>query len=182
MKEAQKEKRKTPKRSPAARSGDAIGVSMKDGQSHDEILRVMKARVNPLDAGPEVLTVRTTWKDEILLVLKKGGDVLAFEQAHDRAVGEKTEVRSLVSKRSLEIRDLDETVAKEEVVVALCIAMGKPDLGDPCKLYKRFDSLQAAAVQMAEADAQSLLRLKKLRVGWLNCCNREHAEVVRCCR
>ena len=46
-----------------------------------------------------------TRKDEILLVLKKWGDFLAFEKALDQAVGEKTEVKSLVSKKSLEIRD-----------------------------------------------------------------------------
>ena len=62
----------TSKRSPAARSGDAIGVSTEDRQSYAVILKVVKARVNPLDAGLEVLSVRSTRKDEILLVLKTG--------------------------------------------------------------------------------------------------------------
>ena len=44
----------------------------------------------------------------------------------------------MVSKRPLEVRDLDETVTREEVLAALCIALGKPDLGDQCRLYKRF--------------------------------------------
>ena len=50
-------------------------------------------------------------------------------------VGEKAEDESLVPKRSLEVRDLDETVTRDEVVTALCIALGKPDLGDQCRLY-----------------------------------------------
>ena len=53
---------------------------------------------------------------------------MAFEKAHDRAVGDKVDVRSLVSKRTLEVRDLDETVTREKDVAALCIALGKPDL------------------------------------------------------
>ena len=53
-------------------------------------------------------------------------------------IGEKAEVKYFFSKRSLEDRDLDETVTREEVVAALCIALGKPDLGDQCRLYKRF--------------------------------------------
>ena len=55
---------------------------------------------------------------EILLVLKNGGDVSAFEKALDQAVGEKANVKFLVSKRTLEVRDLDETTTREEVVAA----------------------------------------------------------------
>ena len=47
----------------------------------------------------------------------------------------------MVSKRSLEVRDLDETVTRKEVVAALCNALGKPDLGDQCRLYKRFSGV-----------------------------------------
>ena len=53
--------------------------------------------------------------------MKKGGDVSACEKALDQAVGQRADVKSLVSKRSLEVRDLDKTVTREEVVVALCI-------------------------------------------------------------
>ena len=59
--------------------------------------------------------------------------------------------------RSPEIRDLDETMTNEEVVVALCIALVKSDLEDTCRLYKRFAGVPTATVQLAEAEAQSLL-------------------------
>ena len=65
----------TPKRSSPARSGDAIKVSAKDGQSYADILKEMKAKVDPRKAGLEVLSIRRTRKEEVLLVLKKGGDV-----------------------------------------------------------------------------------------------------------
>ena len=125
-----KTKGKLPRRSSAARSGDAIRVSAKDGESYADILKAMKVKVIPQNAGAEVLSIRRTRREEILLVLKKGGDVSTFEKVLDQAVGEKAEVKSLVSKRSLEVRDLDETVTREEVVAVLCIALGKPDLGD----------------------------------------------------
>ena len=88
----------------------------------------------------------------------------------------------MVSKRTLEVRDLDETVTREEVVAALCIALGNPDLGDQCRLYKRFGGVQTAVVCLTKVDARSLLGLGKLRVGWLNCRIREHVEVSRCFR
>ena len=88
----------------------------------------------------------------------------------------------MVSKRSLEVSDLNETITREDVVAALCIALGKPDLGDQCRLYKRFDGVQTAVVCLTEADARSLLELGKLRVGWVNCHIREHVKFARCFR
>ena len=177
-----KAKGKLPRRSPTARLGDAIRVSAKDGDSYAEILKAMKAKVNPKNSGAEVLSIRRTRREEILLVLKKGDDVSAFEKALDQAVGEKANVKSLVSKRTLEVRDLDETVTREEVGAALCIALGKPDLGDQCRLYKRFGGVQTAVVSLTEVEARSLLGLGKLRVGWVNCRIREHVEVAQCFR
>ena len=80
----------------------------------------------------------------------------------------------MVSKRSLEVRELDETVTREEVVSAPCIALDKPDVGDECRLYKRFGGVQTMVVRLAEADARSLLEVGKLRVGRVNCRIREH--------
>ena len=157
-------------------------MSAKDGESYAEILKAMKVKVNPQNSGAEVLSIRRTRKEEILLVLKKGGDVSAFEKALDQAVGQRAEVKSLVSKRSVEIRDLDETITRQDVVAALCVALGKPDLGHQCRLYKRFGGVQTAVVCLTEADAQSLLGLGKLGVGCVNCRIREHVEVARCFR
>ena len=64
----------------------------------------------------------------------------------------------------------------------LCIALDKPDLGDQCRLYKRFGGVQTAVVRLTEADARSLLGLGRLKVGWVNCRIREHVEVARCFR
>ena len=57
------------------------------------------------------------------MVLKKGGDVSAFEKELERVVWDKADVRSLVSKRSFGVRHLDETVTREEVVAAVCITL-----------------------------------------------------------
>ena len=73
VQEAQgKNDKSTPKRSSPARSGDAIKVSARDGQSYADILKEMKAKVDPRKAGLEVQSIRRTRKEEVLLVLKKG--------------------------------------------------------------------------------------------------------------
>ena len=116
----------------------AIKVSAKEGQSCADILKDMKAKVDPWKSGLEVLSIRRTRKEEVLLVLKKGGDVSAYRKELDLAVGKRAQVSALVSTRSLEIRDLDETVEKEEVVDALCLALGRPAFDGSCRLFTRF--------------------------------------------
>ena len=170
------------KRSTPARSGDAIRASARDGQSYADILREMKAKVDPRKAGLEVLPIRGTWKEEVLLVLKKGGDVSAFHKELDRAVRERAEISALVSARSLEIRGLDETVDKEEVLSAPCLALGRPALDGSCRLFARFGGVKTTVIRLAEADATRLLDLGKIRIGCVTCRIREHAEVARCFR
>ena len=100
----------------------------------------------------------------------------------NRVVGDKADVRPLASKRTLEAKDLDKTDTREEVVAALCTVLGKPELEDQCRLYKRFGGVQTAVVRLTEAGARSLRGLAKLRVGWVNCRIREHIEVAQCFR
>ena len=126
------------KRSLHSRSGDAIKVSARDGQSYADILREMKAKVDPRRAGLEVLSIRRTKKEEVLLVFKKGGNVSAFREELGRAVGERAETSALVSTRSLGIKGLHETVEKEEVVPVLYLALGRPVLDGFCRLFTRF--------------------------------------------
>ena len=115
------QKVKIQQRSPAARSGDAIRVSAKDGESYAEILKAMKAKVDPQSSGAGALSVRRSRMEEILLVLKEWGDIPAFEKRLDQVVGQRADVKFFFSKRSLEVRDLDETVTREEVASALCM-------------------------------------------------------------
>ena len=99
------------------------------------------------------------------MVLKKRGDVSAFRMELDLAVGERAQISALVSSRSLKIRDLDETVEKEKVVSALCLALGRAELEGSCRLFTRFGGVKTAVIRLAEVDAARLLHLGKLRIG-----------------
>ena len=96
--------------------------------------------------------------------------------------GKVAQISALVSTRSLEIRDLDETVEKEEVVSALCLALGRPAFEASCRLFTRFGGVKTAVIRLAEADAARLLQLGKLSTGWVEYRIREHVEVARCFR
>ena len=148
-----------------ARSGDAIKLSARDGQSYADILREMKMKVDPWRAGLEVLSIRRSRKEEVLLGLKKGRNILAFREELDQLVRERAEISALVSTRSLEIRDLDETVEKEEVLSVLCLALGRPVLDESCRFFTRFGGVKTSVLWLAEADATRLLQLGKVKIG-----------------
>ena len=73
----------------------------------------MKVKVDPWRAGLEVLFIWRTREEEVLLFLKKGGEVSAFREELDQAVGQRAEILALVLTRSFEIRDLNETIENE---------------------------------------------------------------------
>ena len=93
---------------------------------------------------------------------------------------ENAEISARVSTRSLEIRDLNETVEKEEVVPVLCLALGIPVLYGSCRLFTSFGGVKTAVIRLDEADAARLLQLCKVRIGCVSCRINEHAEVARC--
>ena len=97
----------------------------------------MKKGVNPTTTSTEVLSIRRTKKEEILIVLKKEQDNNAFSQALTKVIGSKTEVKPLISRESLEIRDLDEATTEEETIAAVRAKLAKEDLEVPCKLFTK---------------------------------------------
>ena len=97
-----------------------------------------------------------------------------------KAFGEKASVSALVSKRSIEIRDFDETVEKKEVMVWHGMALGRPAFIGSCRLFTRFSGVKIAVIQLTEADAAHLLQLGEMRIGCVECRIREHPGVARC--
>ena len=90
----------------------------------------------------------------------------------------RAEISARVSTRSLEIRDLNETVEKEEVVSVFCLALGRSVLDGFCRLFTRFGGVKTAVIRLVEADATHLLQLAKIKIWWVECRIREHAEVA----
>ena len=91
-------------------------------------------------------------------------------------------ISALVSTRSLEIRNLDGNVEKEEVVSVLWLALGRPVLDGSYRLFTRFRGMKTVVIRLAEAHAARLLQLAKVRIGWVACRIREHAQVAPCFR
>ena len=80
---------------------------------------------------------------------QKGGRRFSLPRTLGQAFSEKAIVKALVSEKSLQIMDLEETVEKEEVIAILSGALVKPDLDGPCWLYTRFGGVRTTVVRRA---------------------------------
>ena len=69
------------------RPGDVIRVSTRNGQSYADCVKEMKANVNPIDAGLEILTIQRSRKGEVLLVPKKRAVFLPLKRRLARQSG-----------------------------------------------------------------------------------------------
>ena len=90
------------KRSMPARSGDAIKVSAKDDQSYANIFKEMMAKVDLRTAGLELLSIRRTRKEEVLL----SGRALEVER-------QELKFLQLNLRRGKDVQDLQMHTARE---------------------------------------------------------------------
>ena len=67
-------------------------------------------------------------------------------------------------------------------VTLVCLGLGRPALDGSWRFFTRFGGVKTTVIRLAEEDAARLLQLVKVKIGWVACRIREHAEVARCFR
>lgn len=163
---------------------DAVVIAPGPGKTYADILKEIRSKVKPEDTETDVRSIRQTRAGHVLLELAsntKGRE--AFSQNLRSAIGEAGSVRNLVSRVTLEIRDLDSLTEVKDVEEAL-----KRELGDACSEAKVFVNSEnsrgqkIAVVELEQHGADSLLATSKIKIGWVNCRVRIRAVVSRCFR
>lgn len=97
----------------------------------------------PPENGAEMTGIRRTKGGELLLEVKarKGG--FKLQGAVAEALKDKADVKALASARTLEVKDLDETVTIDEVLAAVTKALGVPvNQATKCQLRAGFGQTQ----------------------------------------
>ena len=113
----------------------------------------------------------------------KKSDITPLKEAITIAIGDKAVVSSMIPKTLLEIRDIDETVDKEEAVQAIGRELNLPaeQLRGSCRLFSGYGRMQIATVLLPTEQARKLLNKGKIRIGgWIECRIREKYQVTRC--
>ncbi|KMQ88441.1 gag-pol polyprotein [Lasius niger] len=173
------------RREPAMRP-NALIIRMEDKKKYSEILKRVKKDLPRDQVGDCVDKIRKTTTGDMLIVLTKENTDKApgLQKAIADLLGEEAQVVSKVQEEDLEIKDLDETTTKEEVLEALQNAAGKD-----CKitvdaiksLRKAYGGTQTASVRLAVTMAKKVVGERgKIKMGWVNCRIRGVERPIKC--
>lgn len=180
-------KKSTQKNSLGKPRPEAILVKPKEGKTFADVLRSMRERTTPEDCDAKVKSVRKTKNGEILVELDKGTkDQEKFSETLKTALGEEATVLSISKKISLEIRDMDDMTTVEEVTLALNKALKKgenlPEIHKISVLGPNARGLKLAIIEIKDLHARELLKMERLKIGWVNCRIRIRPTVKQCYR
>lgn len=151
------------------------------GKSYAETLRLVKQSVNPSEIGVDIKGIRKTKKDELLLTIKSGiGKTAALKKEISNKIPVAT-TTSLIRKKILHIRDMDETASLEEIKQALFETHKiSPENMDLRALRPAYGGRQHVTVVMAEHDAIKLLDMGRIKIGWVMCRVIERVTETKC--
>lgn len=162
---------------------DAIILRPAAGQSYADVLGSVRRAVKPETCGVDVKSIRRTRAGDVLVELRKTAAEArsSFSEALRAAAGDGSSVRELVPKSSVEITDLDSCSTKEEVEEALRQALGEHQALPYVRLTRPNTRQQIAAiVTIDETGAKALLRMARIKIGWVSCRIRRRVDVPRC--
>lgn len=175
-----KESKDRRRRKKARARNNAVKVTAETDVSYADIIKQLNKN-EQLKKGNAVETIRRTKKGELLMALKKGEQTSDFAKIVGKELNGKAQVKPLVMTRTVEIRDLDETVEEQDVRDAM-----NEKLGDDAPaqidivLFKAYAGMQVALVSLPDASVDTIMKLGKIRINLVNCRIRERTEVKRC--
>lgn len=158
---------------------DALIIGAKDPASYAEILRKIKKDPNLKDLGAQVARIRRTKNGEMLFELKGDPSVKSgtYKGLMEQSLNGEATVRALTQEIVVECRNLDEVTTEEELREALIeqFSLGEIGRAAQIRLRKAYSETQIATIRLPVAEANSLLKEGRIRVGWTIC----HLQVPR---
>lgn len=173
----------TEKRKPLGARYSALSIKPGENMSYAQVLRSIKEKVQPEEAGAEIKSIRQTKDGQVLLELgRKTENPEQFGAVLTSILGDMASVRCLIPRTSVEIRDLDCLTDKEDVEQAL-----KRDIAEIGEMRVTITPPDAreqrlAIVQLGEKAAAALLKQGRIKIGWVFCRIRQRVVVPRCFR
>ncbi|XP_015123962.1 uncharacterized protein LOC107046021 [Diachasma alloeum] len=184
-KEPKKQKQKKTRWKPAPRP-DALIVRPKKKEQHSDILRRIKKDAPAEKAQDCVDEIRRTATGDMLIILtrKTVDGAPQLRRTIASLLGDKVAVLSKGPEEELEIKDLDETTSKEDVLEALQKVAGEEIKIAPeaiKSLRTAYGGIQTALGTLAAATAKKILgEHGKIKIGWVNCRIRRVGRPIKC--
>ncbi|XP_015119087.1 uncharacterized protein LOC107042533 [Diachasma alloeum] len=157
-----------------------------DKEKYSDILCRLKKDFPSEDASGCIDKIRRTATADMLIILsrKTTDGASKLRTAIVNLLGDEAEVLSKGPQEDLEIKDLDETTSKEDVIEALRVATGEEHeiQADEVKsLSKAYGGNQTASVRLTATTAKKILRKhRKIKIGWVSCRVKRMERPLKC--
>lgn len=160
---------------------DALVIKVSDDLPYAAVLRKLKESVDPSATNTEVRAIKKTAKGDVIVEISGTEKIPeTFRKAVEKAVGADS-IRDLTPRASLEVRDIDCLTTSEDVKMAIEQKLGKRKDDVKVVLSRPNSRSQVLAfVEISSRDADTLMEIGKLRIGWVNCRLRRRVNVPRC--
>lgn len=159
---------------------DSLIIKM-EGKSYVDALKKVREDINPKDMGVEITDIRKTKSGDLLLRMKKDEAKLKViqEEISKKIPGASAAV--IVDKKVVHIKGMDEATTIDEIRESITetIQVGA-DTFEVKALRPSGGSKQNATLIMRSKDADKLLDLGKVRIGWILCRVYERVKEERC--
>ncbi|XP_015118398.1 uncharacterized protein LOC107042042 [Diachasma alloeum] len=164
---------------------DALIIRPKVKGSYSDILKRMKQDATARESHHCVDKIRKAATGDMLIILSKEHSDKApgLQNAITELFGDDAEVLSKTPEEDVEIKDLEETATKEEILEALQKA------GESCgislnaikSLRKAYGGTQTAWVRLPVATTKKIVgEYGKIKIGWVNCRIRRVERPLKC--
>jgi hypothetical protein len=160
----------------------AVFLKPEDGKSFSDVLKKMKDSMNPKTQPVDIRAIRRTREGNVLIELDPdSADKEAFGQALRTALQDVAKVRTSTERKiEIEIRDLEATTDVSDIQEAFDSLFKSNKVRKIFLTKPNSREVRLAVATLDEEEAEKLLLVSRLRVGFVNCRVRKRVTVSQC--
>lgn len=180
---ARNKKRKRKRKVPKTRS-EAVLVVPASSTSYASVLKDLRDKLSSESTNIQMKAVRKTRNGALLLEMDKGEKVSKeFCESLKQTLGNAATVTDLKPKATVEMRGLDSLTSGEEILSAIAKLLSVPKVDATVRLTAPDSRDQKRAfVDLATEDANNILKVGRIRIGWISCQMKFWDKPRRCFR
>ncbi|KAK9680139.1 hypothetical protein QE152_g39328 [Popillia japonica] len=145
------------------------------------LLGTIKKKVNSSELRVDLSDVGQTKKEEVLIAVRNGSDKVDILKREITGKLPDASTTTLVDKKILHIKGLDEVTTVEEVAEAIIWETSAASNSFTVRALRPvFGNKQNVTVTIAAAHADRLLQAGKIKIGWMKCTIYEGERETEC--